>query len=381
MVVLLSTDYSNSGYLAYAMAIGNIFNPLATYNMRTIQVSDVNDRLSSNVYIGFRMVTVLAAFLLMVIYLFLTASSALLVVVSLCWLLFKADEAFCSVFYAIDQKSMRMDYIGISQAVRGVLSLAAFSALLFFSSDIFVSIVGMSLCCIAVTVVYDCKKASYFASVKPTMSFSLAMELAKAYFPAVVTLVCYGAVVSVARQMFEGLHGAEALGMYAAVATPTVLIQVAASYLYSPMLVGIAESWISKNLRQFAKTVFAVLVAIAALSMLVLLLAALFGEYVLILVFGESISSCAYLLVPALIAASVTTLFAFVFDILITIRCFSGALAANLSALGISVFCSSALVDLFYMNGINVSIMLSFGIGIIIGLAFLVRQIRAARHT
>lgn len=378
-VVVLSPDYSNSGYLAYAMAIGNVYNPLATYNMRTIQVSDVEDKLSPNVYIGFRIVTAVSAAALVAVYLSFTASSITLISVSLCWLLFKADEAYCCVYYAIEQKHMRMDYIGISQAVRGILSIVSFSVLLYLFSDIFISILGMSVCCIFVTVAYDCKKARLFGSVKPEMFPRLAIELSKTYFPAVLTLVCYGAVVSVARQIFEGAHGAEALGMYAAVATPTVLIQVAASYLYNPMLVGIAKSWITKDFKHFVKTIGAVLAAIVALSAAMLLLAALFGEQALVLVFGESIRDCAYLLVPALIATSVTTVFAFVFDILITIRCFSGALAANLLSLAISVCGSSQLIDMLYMNGINAAISLSFGAGIIIGLCFLAFRIHVAR--
>lgn len=378
-VVLFSSDYENSGYLAYAMAIGNIFNPLATYNMRTIQVSDVEDEISPNVYIGFRIVTVCLAFLLMLGYLCLTASSIALVVVSLCWLVFKADEAFCSVYYAMDQKGKRMDYIGISQGVRGALSIAAFSCILFVLNDIYLAILSMSAACIAVTVFYDCRKARLFSSVNPVITFRSALFLGKTYFPAVVTLVCYGAVVSVARQVFEGEYGAEALGIYAAVATPTVLVQVAATYLYNPLLTGISKHWIKKDIRAFAKSVGSVALAIVIVSCAAFVVAGMVGESTLVFIFGETIREYAYLLIPALAATAATTLFAFFFDILICMRCFSGALAGNLSALACAVVLSGFLVKIYYMNGINVAILLSFSIGIIIELIFLVRKIRMLR--
>ena len=38
-VVIFSNDYENSGRLAFAMALGNIYYPLATYNMSILLVN------------------------------------------------------------------------------------------------------------------------------------------------------------------------------------------------------------------------------------------------------------------------------------------------------------------------------------------------------
>lgn len=119
-VVVFSPDYSNSGALAFAMAIGNLYYPLATYNMRTIQVSDVEDEYSPAQYVGLRIVTVIVGFLPILIYLLATASSEGMVLTALCWLLFKADESFCCVYYAVDQKPC---------AWIGLVSLRPFAAL------------------------------------------------------------------------------------------------------------------------------------------------------------------------------------------------------------------------------------------------------------
>jgi len=57
LVVILSNGYTGSGVLALAMTIGNMFNPIATYSMRTFQVSDVKGTYSQSSYVGFRLVT------------------------------------------------------------------------------------------------------------------------------------------------------------------------------------------------------------------------------------------------------------------------------------------------------------------------------------
>lgn len=377
-VVVFSSGYDNSGVLAFAMAIGNIYYPLATYNMRTIQVSDVNDEYSSEEYIGFRIVTVILGFMPILVYLITTASSAALVISTLFWLVFKADESFCCVYYAIDQKAMRMDYIGISQAVRGLGSVLVFSVVLATVDSINAAIIAVAVMCICVTVFYDYRKASTLASARPHISPSTIFELLRRYLPAVITLVCYGAVVSVARQQFEALRGPEALGMYAAVATPTVLVQVAASYLYNPLLGGIATKWSNRDLAPFLRGIGLVFVAILAVGFVGVFASELLGESVLTFIYGESIRSSVYLLTPALIATAVTTMFAFMFDILIVMRSLKAALVANGSALLISVFASRSMIELFEANGITYTVIAAFGFGLLICIGVFARRVSKA---
>ena len=71
------------------------------------------------------------------------------------YLLFKADESFCDVLYGVDQRGERMDYIGISQFIRGVIIVLAFSLSLHFSQNIVLSILAMFPAGLLVTILYD----------------------------------------------------------------------------------------------------------------------------------------------------------------------------------------------------------------------------------
>lgn len=381
VVVVFSPDYSNSGALAFAMAIGNLYYPLATYNMRTIQVSDVEDEYSPAQYVGLRIVTVIVGFLPILIYLLATASSEGMVLTALCWLLFKADESFCCVYYAVDQKAMRMDRIGISQAIRGVAGLLAFSVTLLFSGSVNLAILLVAGVCILVTVFFDLPSARAFADVRPSICISTAVAIMLKYLPAVITLVCYGAVVSVARQTYETMCGAEALGLYAAVATPTVLIQAAASYLYNPLLVSFAQDWAEGKVSKFSRRVAAVCASIAAVSIVGVVASELFGEHILVMVFGEHIRSSAYLLTPALLATAVTTLFAFSFDILMVVRSLRLALIANVVAVVVSAVSSPALITRFGGNGVTFAVIFAFGIGLVFCLGSLAWRVAGKKRS
>ncbi len=380
VVVILSSGFDNSGILAYAMALGNIYGPIATYNMRTIQVSDVRNELSASTYVGFRILTVVIAYLVLVAYLFITTSSPSLIIATLCWLLYKADEAFVIVYYGIYQKAMRMDYLGVSQIIRGIVTLGAFSLILFLQSNVDEAIIGVSVACLLVTVFYDHRHARCLADVRPSLNVRLSFELLRKYFPAVLAIFFYAAVTSGARQIFESSYGEAALGIYAAIATPAAVIPVLAQYLYGPLIGNISTLWFEKKHAEYKQIIQKVLLIIGSVFLGALILAFAFGEQVLTLVYGEKIREYAFLLAPTLVATAATTLFIFLFDMTLVLRGLNVALIAASTALTLSLMLTYLLIPKYYMNGVNIALMISFLVGASIEYIFIrVKLLRLQR--
>ena len=376
-VVRVSGNYANSGILAFAMSIGNIYYPFATYNMRTIQISDLTSEISSSEYIAFRYITVVLAFVPIVIYLMLSTSDLSLVVSTIFWLLFKADESFCSVFYGMEQRGERMDFIGISQAVRGIGGLLFFSASLYFGFSINVAFLSLSFFCIAVTWLYDVRHASSFGSVIPSIQLTLVIKLIKQFLPVVLTAVFFGAVVSVSRQQLAQIKGTEELGVYAAVATPTVLVQAAASFLYGPLMVGFAKKWHEHKTREFIVEYLRVAAFIVFFTILISIACILFGDKILLLIFGSSIAKGLQFLVPAVIATGLNTLFAFSYDLLTVIREIWGAFLSTTAALLCSYCISALFINLFGPNGVSYTVIISFILGLMLIAGFFVRRLNS----
>lgn len=139
LVVILANGYSDSGILSFAMTIGNMFNAVGTYNMRTYQVSDIKGKYSQQNYVGFRILTIAIGLVLLDTYSLLVSPDSQTLIAVFAYLLFKTDESFCDVLYGVDQRSERMDYIGISQFLRGIVVVAAFSCSLYMTKDIVVA--------------------------------------------------------------------------------------------------------------------------------------------------------------------------------------------------------------------------------------------------
>lgn len=377
VVVLLSQSYENSGTLAFAMATGNIFFAIATYSVRTFQVSDINNRFSSHNYVAFRFVTIAIACVICALYTMWVSADLWVILATSVYLLFKADEAFANVLYAIDQKASRMDYIGVSQGIRGIASITAFSLGLYLANSLLVAILGMFVCCVLVTILFDIPHSCKLSALFPRINGGIAKDLFVTCTPIVMSTLLYGLIATLARQWFGIRFGTEALGVYAAVATPCVLVQAAASYLYNPFLVPLAQFWHDCQREGVRSLLRKLGIAMLVVSLICLTLAMAIGPQALQVVYGPSISEASWLITPAMFAACMMAIASFLTDFFVIIRKFTAAININVTALVLCILSMNFCFDLWYMNGINIVIASSFVFGSIYGLCKMRQAMRA----
>lgn len=380
VIVVVLSGYEDSGVLAYAMAIGNLFLPIATFNLRTFQVSDLNGEYSDGEYIGFRFVSIASAFLIIIPYSIITTEDAALLLPALIYLLFKMDESICDVLSGIHQKGERMDYIGISQFARGVLLVASFAIFLSITQNLEVAVFAVFVACAAMTVFYDLPHALRFGSIEVKISLATVRQLVKAGAPLVLASALTSLIVSHARQTFGNISGAELLGIYAAVATPSILVQAAARYFYSPLMVPIAAAWNDgKDSRRFPLVVFNGLKSITFGVGLLGILLILFGPSLLKLIYGPSIATYTGLLVGMVLATAINTFVYFLCDVLVVCRDLWTPVIASILGL-LPCFLFARLFELrFGMNGINIIIIFSYTICLLILALRVLRIIRNER--
>jgi O-antigen/teichoic acid export membrane protein len=376
LVVLLSEDYGVSGVLSFAMTIGNMYFAIATYNMRTYQVSDISNKYSQQNYVGFRLVTISIGFATMIPYTLIVSPDVMTMLTVLLYLLFKMDEEFCDVLYGIDQRGGRMDYIGISQTLRGFLLVAGFSVGMAALHSINLAIVLMFVMCLSITFVYDVPHARRLDKIQPKISKEQTISLLRECLPVVLSSLFLGMVVSVARQYYGNVYGMDNLGKYAAVATPAVLIQAAARYLYAPTLVPLAEKWKESPQKEFMKSFKKILGTLTLSSLAMVLLLSLCGKPILLAVYGNNIAPYTYLFPYVLISTAAIAVIWFISDSLIICRNLRGLLVSNAVALGITLLIMMPFERLFGMNGINYVVIASMLIGIIVGLVYLHKNIQ-----
>lgn len=369
LVVVFGSDLSMSGSLAVAMSVGNIYATIVLFRARTVQVSETQRNISSGDFVGHRIITVIIATIFCFAYsIFSVASSDWIVVSAYC--LFKAVDSFVDVLHGVDQIYSRLDYAAVSQILRGIGLLAGFIFGLVFFKSLLMAVLFMAIVSLAVVVMYDIRVVSRLCSVSPCFNKDSLIHLFKVCFPGFIASLACTSVVSLTRQFYGLSYGNEQLGIYAAVATPTAVVQALVTYLYAPLLGPLAKGWQEGRIKDIVRLIRKVLLAVTAATVVCVVGALVLGEPVLTLIYGQVVGAHSQYLLLMLVATAFTGLMFFLIDLTISFGKPSYGFVSSIAALLSAVFLSRQLFSRqeFTMdaNVISVVVISAYGIGLVI---------------
>lgn len=377
LVVRLSSGYDAAGLLALGMAVANIFVPIGYYKIRTFQVSDLDEEYSFGQYLGFRIVTIALSIVVMLVYGALTCPQDTWPTVVL-YACFALGPVFVDVLHGEEQRESRMDIIGISFILRGVLLLVAFTLGMSLFNSLNIALAMMTVATYLEIALFD-GIAFYKVTakpVKPVFDARAIRSLLVSCAPLVIASFFCWAVPSIPRQAMNDVLGEWFLGIYSSVASPVLIVQMCAQYIYAPLLTTFAKLLKEHDAKGFMRMILKVSLAILAVAVFFGLFFGVLGEPLLVLIFGESIAPYAYLIVPLVMCTVVTAYVWFLGDILITMR----QNTKNLIGYALSFFIVLAsmypLIHLCGMNGASFAIILGYGVAAIFFLVVVARGVR-----
>lgn len=358
------------------MATGNMFASISLFKIRTFQVSDLNGEYSNRDYIGFRLFTITISMLFSIAYLALITENVTLFATTILYLLFKADETFADVLYGIEQRNGRMDYIGKSQLLRGGATLIGFSAPMLVAGNLAYAVAGMLTACASITFLYDFRKTEKFGVCLPSFKLDKIAGLFKACLLPTVANFFATSIVSIARQRYGIIAGEVSLGLYASIATPAVLIQAGASYLYSPLIGLLAKALHERGFSRFKSSALKILLLIIIGAGLPSAALTLIAPSILVALFGNELAPHIWVFPYSLAATISIAVLLYINDILLILRDGKTQVAINALALALTMLLITVLIERVGMNGINVTIIISATIA---SLAGLMRMHKASR--
>jgi len=366
ILVVRISGVDDAGLLSLAMSVSNIWYSLAVYGMRNFQVSDTNEKYSNGLYISSRIITSSTALFGCIAYTLVLSYSWEQKICIIIYFIYKISEALFDVFAGIYQKMWRLDYVGKSLTIRGVLTLGTFSLALFLSGNLVLTLLIMTVCCLLSVCLYDIHFAGKITDIKICWDKPKLMELLIECFPLVVYTMLSTAIGTIPRLFIERYLGNYKLGIYGSVATPTLIIQMGATYIFNPFVTLFAERYHQKNKKGFLNALFLCSSAVAGLAVTGVIGGKLFGKWGLELLLGEEVASHSELLIP-LILCTVLTAFAWLLcGVLTAIRNFKGLVAGNAAAVAVSYISSIVMVRRYDMQGGSAALALATVVEIIL---------------
>lgn len=374
LVIRLTRGFDAGGALSLAMSVANLITPFSDFRLRTVQVTDITGEHTSGEYVGFRVLTSFSSLLIGALYALITCPISSFPVIAL-YLVQAVSASFIEASHAICQRHRRMDYIGVSYTLQGISNLAVFSTVLGLTNSLEYAVACMAIATILIAIFYSFPRAALFEPISPTIDLKAAIPPLLKLFPLVIAQVASSAVLTVPKQYLAVQYGDAALGIFSAIAAPTVIIQMGASYLYTPLIRIFAQRFNNDKrsaLRLLRKVTLGI-VFIAACSSLGFFLV---GEPVMVLIFGERIRGNLDLLQPALACTFVTAICWFMNDLLLSLRDYPASFLGNAAAAAVALAATRPCVDLWQQNGVSVVGIVAYLTGTLILICFLVRDYR-----
>lgn len=370
LVVRVSLNFENAGYLSLAISVTNIFYTITCFSVRPYLVSDIKGKYTSKEYSAFRIFTCFLSFILCAGYLCFFNYNLTQLLCILFYMLYKVGEGYVDLLHSIEQRASRMDIGAKSMILRGVFSILTFSITLFLWNDIVLSVFTMTIVSIVLILIYDFPKIKKFASITPQIKKESIVKIFFEFLPLVIGIFVNTLAATLPRQFLEGILGNESLGIYSTVATPAVIVQVFASYIFNPMQLSMAEMVNENRKKEFISLLKKTTFVVILIGIVSSIGAYLLGSWGLNFLYGSKTAEYSYLLIPMVIYTSLNAYVWFLNNVLIIFRKLKFLMVINAIGLIVSLCLSKVMIFKFGMNGVSY-ISILYSILLIIGMAII----------
>jgi O-antigen/teichoic acid export membrane protein len=283
-------DAATVGRFALAFAVTTPIILLANCALRTIQAGDATERFRFSDYLVFRLSTLCAAAIAIVAVAFAydPATRATLLWIGAA----KIAESLSDVLHGDFQRRERLDLIGQSAILRGVISLAIWCAALVVFRDTATAAATIALTWVVVLFVYDLlafiqlEPATWRQRLRPIWNWEQQRKLLSETAPMGITVMTGALIANMPRYFLEHWYGPAELGIFAALAGVASVGNMAATAVAHAVFPRLAQAFARNDRPGFRKLTLQLLTGGAVTGLVIALIGALFGRPLLRASFG-----------------------------------------------------------------------------------------------
>lgn len=321
VVVVRLAGYEQAGILSLTMSVTAAPAIVGMFNIRSYQVSDVKGQYSIDTYFRSRVYTNVLSYLVCIILVVTGGYSPEKVWVILVFMLFKVAEGFADVYYGVEQKYERMDYAGISLTIRGIGTILLFVLALRITGNLLIGIIAVAVFSFLVIWLYDYQIVKKWKKEEGrSTSQKEIWSLLIVCVPLAVVAFLNNLSINIPKIFLERFFGAEVMGYYSSVASPTVVIQLAATTVFAPLVPILTKQYLDKDRKAFLHTIKSFVLLVAGLSVVCVIASKLLARWGLMLLFGADIEPYVYLFVPVILISILIAVNACLFSICTLLR-------------------------------------------------------------
>jgi O-antigen/teichoic acid export membrane protein len=362
IVLVRLANYEAAGVFSIALTISNVFVCISNYGMKGYQVSDVDFKYSDTHYINSRLLTVLAGLGLCVGFSVLKGYTGETLVVITTFMVYRSIEAAAEVLHGIFQKNDRLDCVGISLSLKGIVSLAVFFPCMVLFKSLGLAITSMCLATLGIFVFYDMAVASKY--VKTYLDFASVnrrptLYLLRDSFLMMMFSITSPLLLSIPRIYFERKYSTELFGVFSSIAAPTIVITTLVSAVLVPIIPQFARYYNDHNRSKLLRISGMTITCTVAFGAVCYVGSLILGDFALTVLFGASILKYSAVLGPVVVVTSLSAIIMCFYTFFVATRRLLELFISSLVPCVVCYLIAPSLIDKHEMFGITHSMILS----------------------
>lgn len=350
ILVVRLASYEQAGYLSLAMTTSSTYSTIALFRMRDFQVSDVKKEYNSGDYTGSRVVTCQLGMLACLAAAAMAGAGWYQALCIDLFMLVRIAEASHDVLAGVDQMHDRYDFIGISLCLRGGITVIVFSIVITLAGNMAVAILGMAAGNLLVVFLYDVRMTSHLENIKPKFSKKI-WKLLATCIPLVLFSFMNTLVNLVPKQDLQDITSTKILGVYSSIASPTLVVQVFASYIFAPILPKISEILAEKKYNEFQSHLHKIYAILAIFIGVIYLIGRIFGRLGLLILYGRDILEYTNWLYPVVLCTALLATVWILSSIVVALRRTIAMVVCMILSMGFLFPMSRYLIKVYGPNG------------------------------
>lgn len=345
-----------AGMFSMAFVAGTLLMILSNFGVRTFQVSDIDEAVSFSSYQLNRWITSALALGVGILYCMLRGYSAGMFTLSVGIYVYKVVDGMADVYEGRLQQADKLYLAGMSQALRSLVVVAAFSLLLFITRNLPVACVAAGIAAVASLVLVTFPLALLETEKSGPWRGSEVGGILKQCFPLFSALFLFNVIESCPKFAMESMVDYENQLYFSALYFPAQAILLAVGFVYKPQLLRLANIWSNpRRRRRFDLIMLAVMAVVVVITLAVMVFMGWIGLDIMGFMYGLDFEPYRVLALLMVAAGGVTAAIDFLYQIITVLRHQELATKPYLVSFAAAAVLSVVLVYFFGLTGAVVS--------------------------
>jgi len=347
-----------AGIFSFAFALSMIIHAIAIYGGRIYQVSDIKKEFNDSNYISSRIITSLFSFVLIFLFCLIFKYDIQKTNLILILVLIRMSEVLSDSFYGIFQKNNRLDYVGISMAIKTIFGIIFFTIINLIFNDVVISALTMLFVNIICFIFYDLPKIKSYEKIEIKFNKIIISILITNFFVFLANLLL-NINANVFRFIVEINLNDEMLGYFGIMIMIATVMLLMSQFLFQPMILELTKLFNSKNMKKFNKKFVNIGIFTVLLGLLCVLGVYITGPWILKIIYNLDFSIYRILLVFIVIGGTLNALTVMITSVLTIFRKTKIQFCLYLITLFFAILCGWYLFNLLNFHGIILSYLIT----------------------